>query len=120
MLNEAAPDSTRPAEPDQPTEVAAEPLGARAPAAGAAARESPSPSPPRGGSAAQATPTAARPVEGLHVDVAGQGKDGFRVVDVWESEEAFNRFGEKLMPILKELGIEAEPEVYPAKAFVSA
>ncbi len=60
------------------------------------------------------------PVEGLLVHVAGQGKDGFRVVDVWESEEAFNRFGEKLMPILKELGIEAEPEVYPAKAFVSA
>ena len=39
------------------------------------------------------------PVEGLLAHVAGQGKNGFRVVDVWESEEAFQRFGEKLIPI---------------------
>ena len=36
---------------------------------------------------------------------AGQGANGFRVVDVWESEEAFRQFGEKLMPIMGELGI---------------
>ncbi len=60
------------------------------------------------------------PVEGLLVHVAGQGESGFRVVDVWESEEAFNRFGEKLMPILQEVGVEGRPEVYPAHTFVSA
>jgi len=30
------------------------------------------------------------PVEGLLAHVAGEGKSGFRVVDVWESEEAWN------------------------------
>jgi hypothetical protein len=60
------------------------------------------------------------PVEGILVHVAGQSAKGFRVVDVWESEEAFRRFGEKLMPIMKELGIEGEPEIYPTHAFVSA
>ena len=59
------------------------------------------------------------PVEGLLAHIAGQGESGFRVVDVWESEEAFRRFGETLMPILQDLGIEAQPEIYPALAFVS-
>jgi hypothetical protein len=60
------------------------------------------------------------PVEGLLVHAAGQGESGFRVVDVWESEEACNRFGEVLAPILQEAGIDVRPEVYPAHAFVSA
>jgi hypothetical protein len=60
------------------------------------------------------------PVEGLLMHVAGQSPQGFRVVDVWESEEACNRFGEILAPILKEVGVDAEPELYPAAAFVSA
>ncbi|MBK9240911.1 MAG: hypothetical protein IPL75_11750 [Acidobacteria bacterium] len=60
------------------------------------------------------------PVKGLLVHVAGQGPNGFRVVDVWESEEAFQRFGEVLMPIMKAIGIDGEPEVYPAHAVVSA
>jgi hypothetical protein len=59
------------------------------------------------------------PVDGLMVHVAGQGETGFRVVDVWESEEAFRRFGETLMPILQELGIEVQPEIYPAHTVVS-
>jgi hypothetical protein len=59
------------------------------------------------------------PVEGLLAHVTGQGETGFRVVDVWESEEAFNRFGETLLPILKEIGVEGRPEVYPAHTFVS-
>jgi hypothetical protein len=60
------------------------------------------------------------PVEGLLVHAAGQGPNGFRVVDVWESEEAAQRFGEKLAPHLREAGITAEPEVYEAHAFVAA
>jgi hypothetical protein len=60
------------------------------------------------------------PVEGLLVHAAGEGPNGFRVVDVWESEEAAQRFGEKLAPHLQEAGITAEPEVYPAHTFVSA
>ena len=60
------------------------------------------------------------PVEGLLAHVAGQGESGFRVVDVWESEDAFRRFGETLLPILQEIGVEGQPEIYPAHTFVSA
>lgn len=59
------------------------------------------------------------PVPGLLSHAAGQAANGFRVVDVWESEEAFRKFGEKLTPILQAVGIEGEPEIYPAYAFVS-
>ncbi|GAB4487822.1 MAG: hypothetical protein OHK0019_03430 [Saprospiraceae bacterium] len=39
--------------------------------------------------------------------------DGYKVVDVWESAEAFAAFGEKLMPILQKLGINAgQPIIY--------
>ena len=60
------------------------------------------------------------PVEGLLSHAAGEAPGGFRVVDVWESEEAVRRFGEILAPLLQEVGIEAEPELYPAHTFVSA
>jgi hypothetical protein len=60
------------------------------------------------------------PVEGLLAHIAGPGESSFRVVDVWESEEAFGRFGETLMPILQELGVGGQPEIYPAHTFVSS
>jgi hypothetical protein len=60
------------------------------------------------------------PVAGLLVHAAGQGESSFRVVDVWESEEACNQFGEILAPILQEVGVEAQPELYQAHTFVSA
>ena len=60
------------------------------------------------------------PVEGLLVHAAGEAPGGFRVVDVWESEEAAGRFGETLGPVLREVGIEVEPEMYSAHTFVSA
>jgi hypothetical protein len=60
------------------------------------------------------------PVEGLLAHIPGQGTNGFRVVDVWESEDAFRRFGETLIPILQEIGVEGEPEIYPAHTFVAA
>jgi hypothetical protein len=60
------------------------------------------------------------PVEGLVFHTAGQGADGFRVVDVWESEEAFRAFGESLGPIMQEIGVVDVPETYPAHTFVAA
>lgn len=42
------------------------------------------------------------------------------MVDVWESEDAFRRFGEKLLPILQSIGVEGQPEVYPTHTFVTA
>ena len=42
--------------------------------------------------------------------------DGLQVVDVWDSQESFDAFGETLMPILSELGVDpgdpAVGEVY--------
>lgn len=58
------------------------------------------------------------PVEGLVVHVAGEAPNGFRVVDVWESEDACSRFGELLAPHLEAVGITEQPEIYPAHAFV--
>ena len=72
-----------------------------------------------GGKARVASP-ADWPVPGLLVHAAGQGPTGFRVVDVWESADAFRQFGEKLLPIIRSLGIQGEPEVYEAHTFVSA
>ena len=39
-------------------------------------------------------------------------KNNLRVSDIWDSTEAFERFGQTLRPILQELGIDpGEPEV---------
>jgi hypothetical protein len=43
------------------------------------------------------------------------------VFDVWESAEAFQGFGEKLMPILDEVGIpQAEPQIVQLHNFVAS
>ena len=60
------------------------------------------------------------PIDGLLLHVAGESPQGFRVVDVWESQDACNRFGEALGPILQEVGVDDEPEMYQAHTFVSA
>jgi hypothetical protein len=60
------------------------------------------------------------PVEGLLVHAAGTGPKGFQVVDVWESEDAARRFGDVLGPILEEVGVTEQPDLYPAHTFVSA
>jgi hypothetical protein len=60
------------------------------------------------------------PVAGLLVHAAGEGENGFRVVDVWESEETCNKFGETLAPILQEVGVDEKPELYQADTYVSA
>jgi hypothetical protein len=39
-------------------------------------------------------------------------EDGWGVVDVWESEESFGKFGELLVPTLERLGLRAEPKIH--------
>jgi hypothetical protein len=73
-----------------------------------------------GGTRSRMESTADWPVDGMLAHVAGQTAKGFRVVDVWASPEAFQRFGDMLIPIMQELGVEGEPEVYEAHSFVSA
>jgi len=60
------------------------------------------------------------PVKGLLTHIAGETPNGFRVIDVWESEEAFQKFGEALKPIMAKLGLEEQPETYAVHTLVSA
>ena len=60
------------------------------------------------------------PTEGILVHVAGQGPNGFVVIDVWESEQAFARFGEIVGPLMQEAGIEETPRTFPAHTVVNA
>jgi hypothetical protein len=57
--------------------------------------------------------------DGAVLHIAGVDGDDLRVTDVWESPEQFQRFvEERLMPAVKEIGIQGEPEVrfYPVQA----
>lgn len=56
--------------------------------------------------------------EGPLVHVAAQTQTGFLVVDVFESEEAFARFGDQIGPIARAAGIEEPPTAYPAHTFI--
>ena len=47
---------------------------------------------------------------GLLHHVSGQQGNTMVAIDVWESEEAFNKFGETLMPVFQKLGF---PQVQP-------
>jgi hypothetical protein len=58
------------------------------------------------------------PVEGILLHAAGPTESGWRVVDVWESEEAFQRFGEVLGPILQDLEFPGEPKIIELHNFV--
>ena len=52
------------------------------------------------------------PPPGLIFQAAQGDSDVEEVFEVWESREAFERFGSKLMPLLDEVGINAgEPQV---------
>ena len=48
------------------------------------------------------------------------GQDGdLRVSEIWDSQEKWETFGERLMPILSEIGIQTgEPEVYEVQNIV--
>jgi len=59
------------------------------------------------------------PVEGVLAHMAGPMPNGWRVVDVWESEAAFERFGKVLGPIMKESGFPVvEPKIFPLAEFI--
>jgi len=54
------------------------------------------------------------PPEGLDYHVAFGSPDNLTVSEIWDSREQFEAFGEKLMPVLTEAGIEfsGPPEVF--------
>ena len=53
------------------------------------------------------------PPDGLEFHVAFSSGGSFRVSEIWDSKEQFEAFGERLMPILAEGGIElaGPPEI---------
>ncbi len=54
------------------------------------------------------------PPDGLEYHAAFVGPDGtFRVSEVWDSREQFEAFGQRLMPVLDDVGVElaGEPEM---------
>jgi hypothetical protein len=53
------------------------------------------------------------PPDGLEYHVAFGSEGNFRVSEIWDSREQFEAFGERLMPLLTEVGIElaGEPEI---------
>jgi heme-degrading monooxygenase HmoA len=60
------------------------------------------------------------PVPGLISHTSAPTADGWLVVDVWESKEAFQEFGKRIVPILQELGVRnPQPKIYPAFTVVS-
>jgi len=61
------------------------------------------------------------PVRGVLAHIAGPMPGGWRVVDVWQSRAAFNRFGKKLKPILEEIGMRgAKPKIFPLTRFIKS
>lgn len=61
------------------------------------------------------------PGKGLLMHLAGPTTNGWRVVDVWESEAAFKDFAAILGPILKDLKFpEIAPQFFPAHKFVKS
>jgi hypothetical protein len=53
------------------------------------------------------------PPAGLEFHVAFRSNGDLRVTEIWDSREQFDAFGERLMPVLKDVGIEfsGEPEM---------
>jgi hypothetical protein len=53
------------------------------------------------------------PPDGLAYHVAFSSGGRFRVSEIWDSRKQFDAFGERLMPILKDVGVElaGEPEM---------
>src|SRR5215210_6971527 len=51
--------------------------------------------------------------EGLELHVAFGSDGNFRVSEIWDSQEQFDAFGKRLMPVLEDVGIElsGDPEI---------
>ena len=51
--------------------------------------------------------------DGLEFHVAFKSNGSFKVSEIWDTREQFDAFGERLMPVLKDVGIElsGEPEM---------
>ncbi len=61
------------------------------------------------------------PAKGVLSHIAGPTAAGWCVVDVWESEAAFQAFAVKLIPALKSEGFpDIPPQIFPLHNFVKS
>jgi hypothetical protein len=61
------------------------------------------------------------PVKGLLAHFAGPMPGGWRVIDVWRSRAAFARFGKKLKPVLRRVGIQkVRMNIFPLTRFIKS
>ena len=52
------------------------------------------------------------PPPGASLHIGARGEDGkIRVIEVWDSREQAEEFGEKVRAVRKELGFEGQPEI---------
>ena len=59
------------------------------------------------------------PPDGMELHVCFGSDGNLRVSEVWDSQEQLNAFGERLMPVLSEVGIEpGQPEVLDVHSVV--
>ena len=58
------------------------------------------------------------PFEGLVVHATAQTEHGFLVFDIFESQEAVDRFSDAMRTIPGEVGIQEPPKFYPAHSFI--
>jgi hypothetical protein len=59
------------------------------------------------------------PPEGLEYHLCFGSEGNLRVSEIWDSEQQFQAFGERLMPILTEVGIDpGQPEMMPVHNIV--
>ena len=56
----------------------------------------------------------------LHHVCYRTGDVGFTVVDVWEDEASFAAFGEIIGPATAQVGLEANPKVFPLQGYMGA
>lgn len=64
--------------------------------------------------------SASNPPDGMVFHCAQETDYGMLVVDVWESEAKFERFGEVLAPAMQSAGIVGIPQIYPTHSVLGA
>lgn len=57
------------------------------------------------------------PFKGILFHATGETSDGFCVIDIFQDEEAIDRFREALGTIPHDVGIEVPPEFFPAHTY---
>jgi hypothetical protein len=61
------------------------------------------------------------PVKGVLAHIAGPMPGGWRVIDIWQSRAAFTRFGKKLKPVLRTVGLQkARMKISPITRFIKS